>query len=412
MPSRRTALAAFGVAGGTLLGATAMADGRIDVDRSGGPDWPAPRFDAAGTAASPVASGPGTNPAVRWQAELNVGHRPSPILVGDTVFVAASDGIVAVDRDTGRVLYEREGGPFVSAPAWVETDAYDREALAVRGRTGLYGFDAGGGYDLGGLTIGFQRWETTASASNGRLPHPQEQPFVTASSGTVYVPDAGRVVAVDANSGRIRWEQSSDDQQFGTVHRPAVFDGTVYVSEWPQRVYAIDAATGRRQWSAAIDGGAGESGVGYRAFGGPTVTESAVVVLCRDTVICFDRADGSRRWIHRHDGNVTEGATAVAGGTVFTPGDEGRLHAIDLETGDVLWRADHGEGMAPVVANGVVYRSNPWSSVLVAIDVATGEHRWSYDFESPVSRPAVGDGVVYVTDGGGITALEGGERDG
>lgn len=89
----------------------------------------------------------------------------------------------------------------------------------------------------------------------------------------------------------------------------------------------------------------------------------------------------------------------------MSDGEDGSLHAIDLDTGAERWSASlRGEG-TPVVADGVVYVSTLHNE-LVALDATTGAVRWRYESRLPLSTPAVGDGVLYVVSHGRVLALE------
>jgi len=183
-----------------------------------------------------------------------------------------------------------------------------------------------------------------------------------------------------------------------------VRDGRLFAVNWPYQVTAYDAATGERDWQTELD---------EQMVLPPTATSDGVVVPDRVGVTALDTSDGSVRWRFDHDGNATEGAAAVAEdvppeseGTVFvqSAGGDGSLHAVDLASGEERWSAPvSGEG-TPVVVDGVVYA--PGHNEIVALDATGGEVRWRHETELPVSTPAVGDGALYAVTHGRIIALE------
>ena len=86
---------------------------------------------------------------------------------------------------------------------------------------------------------------------------------------------------------------------------------------------------------------------------GPIVAGGKVIVFHRDggeaIVEAFDVADGKSRWRaayptdYRDDFGMDDGPRSVptvAGGRVFSYGAEGRLQAVDLADGRVLWKRD------------------------------------------------------------------------
>ena len=60
--------------------------------------------------------------------------------------------------------------------------------------------------------------------------------------GTVYIASGTKVYALDAASGTPRWTHTTGGHVFSS---PAVVDGTVYIGSNDNKVYALDAATGR-----------------------------------------------------------------------------------------------------------------------------------------------------------------------
>ncbi|ELZ19377.1 pyrrolo-quinoline quinone [Haloterrigena salina JCM 13891] len=412
MPSRRRLLAgvgvgAVGIAGGTSVLDVEFAADTVSASTSGETDWPMARYDPSGTGYNPSATGPEDGVEVAWQqdTESNMYGLSAPILVGETLYAVGQQSLVAFERDTGEIRFTRDG-QYWSSPARAPARAYRSDTLAVCGREGLYGLSAGGGYEVLGRSIGTERWHSPGQESQRwSSSSPREQSPVTADE-TVYgiVPNTDRVVALDASSGRVRWERTVGDERSTGSNRPAVRDGVVYVSSYPGDVVAFDAETGDVHWSAKPDPGE-ETPMTYYEFHPPTATDEGLVVPYRTGVVLLDPADGSVLWEYTHDGNATDGSAAVADGTVFVTDGEESLHAIDLERGEREWTAEYVPDTDPVVADGIVYLGYQFPE-LVAIDAETGERRWRYEEATYFTQPIVGDGVLYVLTDDGLLALE------
>ena len=102
-----------------------------------------------------------------------------------------------------------------------------------------------------------------------------------------------------------------------------------------------------RVWSAGVGGG----------YGGPTVAGGGVYLMDRgapdsneevERVVCVDRASGKAKWIHAYP-CVYQGIDYASGprtsvtvrdGMAFSLGMMGHLHALDAETGRVVWAKD------------------------------------------------------------------------
>ncbi|ELY68015.1 PQQ-binding-like beta-propeller repeat protein [Natrinema versiforme] len=403
MPSRRRLLVGLSGTAVALTGTYATL-GATNAERL---EWPMVRYDPAGTGSNPDAAGPKDGVEVAWQRDTDSSMygQTAPILVGETLYAVGQQSLVAFDRETGEIRFVRDG-QYWSSPARAAAKAYRRDTLAVNGREGIYGLSAGGGYEVFGRSIGTERWHSHGRESQRWTSSSPREPSPVAANGSVYavVPDSDRVVALDASSGRIRWEQTVGEPRSIGSNRPAVRDGTVYVSSRPGDVVAFDAETGDRRWSVRPEPHA-DSALEYRNFSPPTVTDAGLVVPDREGVVLLDRTDGSVRWEYVHDGNAPDGSAAVADGTVFVTDGEESLHAIDLENGTREWTAEYSPDTDPVVADGVVYLGYQISE-LVAIDAETGDRRWTYEGSTYFTQPIVGDGVMYVLADEGLLALE------
>ncbi|ARQ72563.1 hypothetical protein CAG99_21995 [Streptomyces marincola] len=223
---------------------------------------------------------------------------------------------------------------------------------------------------------------------------------VTAADGVVYASTieglegrAAGLHALDARDGGTRWTFPLD----ATLVRPAVRDGTVWVTARNDRLYALDAADGRLLWTFTSNDA---------PVTAPTVAGDTVYVCGGEgRVYAVDAASGERRWLYSYpweDSSVTPPAPVVADGAVYVGDGEGTLHAVDAGTGRERWTHPSERGsrvFSPAaVADGTVYFSSNSGSVY-AVEAAGGERRWSFpasDYEP--SGPVVADGSVYLHD--------------
>ncbi|MCW5892146.1 MAG: PQQ-binding-like beta-propeller repeat protein [bacterium] len=135
----------------------------------------------------------------------------------------------------------------------------------------------------------------------------------------------------------VRWTRA-----LGPVTGPLVVEGdTLYAAGWSGgRFYALDLVTGANKWSATVPG---------LLFGGTLVLPDTVCAGAGTFVTCVDKATGAERWT-RNVGNpdfpdAIWSAPNAANGRLFVsiasisddPCTRGRLIALDLATGDLLW---------------------------------------------------------------------------
>jgi FOG: WD40-like repeat len=157
-------------------------------------------------------------------------------------------------------------------------------------------------------------------------------------------------------------------------------------------LYAVDAATGEREWAFQTDDGVDSS---------PAVAGGTVYVGSHDyNLYAVDVATGDQEWAFRTDRPVRTSPT-VTGGTVYAGSGDGRLYAVDAATGERRWAFDTGEYVqsSPTVMDRTVYVGSDLG-YLYAVDAATGTQKWAFETGYEVnSSPTVADGTVYVGSG-------------
>lgn len=403
MPSRRRLLA--GVATGSL----AVAAGGRGASSPSAPDWPMARYDPAGTAHAPDASGPVDEPRVAWRREVGSVRTedvPQPILVDGTVY-ATGGGLAAVEAGTGDRLF-RADGDHRSPPATVAARPYRSDTIVATGPEGVFGVAASGGLDLFGHRLGAERWATTDAVSRSSVLGPPEPTTPVAVDGTVYVvvPGTNELAAIEGGSGRVRWRYDHGDP----IYRPAIRDGVAYLTSWAGPTVAVDLGTGTELWTHAHDD------ADMRLA--PTATAAGLVVPTRSDVRLLDVEDRTEHWRVEYDEILdTEATAAVADGLVVIDVGRGEadLVAIDLESGEERWSRSAYLAGSPVVADGTVFVPAAGGRELHAYALDDGDTRWQYDpwtdFETSsiggLSTPVVGDGRLYVRTRDALLALEG-----
>lgn len=102
-------------------------------------------------------------------------------------------------------------------------------------------------------------------------------------------------------------------------------------------------------------------------------------------------------------------APAVADGRVYAAAVEGGVHALDLQTGKVIWRYESELPIAggPGVGDGLVVVGGLDGNV-IALDAATGAEKWRTQLKAEIiAAPAIGLGSVFVrSNDGRLTAFD------
>lgn len=151
------------------------------------------------------------------------------------------------------------------------------------------------------------------------------------SSGTLFAADyKGRLVAVDAESGRKNWELKTEQPFSGG---PGLDDDQIYMGTIDGRVIAYERGSGTELWNAQVSS---------EVLTPPESADGIVVVRCIDgRVFGLDAVNGRRIWIYDHKvplltlrGNPN---LLIRAGVVFVGYDDGSVVSLKLEDGSVVW---------------------------------------------------------------------------
>lgn len=172
------------------------------------------------------------------------------------------------------------------------------------------------------------------------------------ANGTLYVSSGfGRLTALDASNGAVRWRQRLDSTGSGT---PLVHDGLIYLVAGDDTGWAVRADTGRIAWQLT-----GTPSVA-NVLGAP-----APVLAGKFTLFAFGsgevtgafRRGGATRWsttvsgerigrVTARIGDIT-GSPVVVGSRVYVGNHSGRMAALNTDTGERIWTVRQG-ALGPV----------------------------------------------------------------
>ncbi|RDI69921.1 outer membrane protein assembly factor BamB family protein [Halopelagius longus] len=203
--------------------------------------------------------------------------------------------------------------------------------------------------------------------------------------------------AIDTTTGETRWTVSGPSERCSPV---ATGDDHAYILSKTGAVFAVDHWTGERVWEASIRA-VNRADPGVVQFAPVVVGESVVVPVSGtendvpDRLVGFARSDGSRRFSVDFPASIA-GAPAGDDRGVVVPLLDGTLRRVATD-GAETWRLDRGAPMSDVATDGDAAYVGSAAESVSAVDLATGETRWTSDIENTVfTRPLVTDGRVFV----------------
>ncbi|GAA3906275.1 MULTISPECIES: outer membrane protein assembly factor BamB [Gibbsiella] len=231
---------------------------------------------------------------------------------------------------------------------------------------------------------------------------------------TIYAADRhGIVKAIDADSGNEKWKVDlSEKTGFFSSNRPALLSGGltaagahVYVGSEKAVVYALNTGDGTVAWQTKVAG---------EAISRPVVSDGMVLIHTSNGQLqALNEADGAVKWTVNLDMPSLslrgESAPATAFGAAIVGGDNGRVSAVLMQQGQLIWqqRISQPSGATeidrlndvdttPVIVDGVVYALG-YNGNLSALDLRSGQIMWKRELGS-VNDFIVDAGRIYLVD--------------
>ena len=423
---RTTPLRWASVAALTLAGTMAV------TSASDWPEWRGPSRDGHSTETGLPASWSPKGENLAWRVPL--GGRSSPVVFRNRVYLLQPFGdpantqerLVALDADTGKVLWDRRFSVYLSdvpqhRAAWASP--------SVDPETGnIYVF-----------TVGAQ---LVAVSPDGKIVWdrslPEEYGAVTTHGGRTPSPviegdkvilnalvlawgdlnrTGNRFFAFDKRSGQTIWVASPQTRHYDTNQSPAIVvdvDGvkTIIVGGTDGMYHGIKLNTGEPVWRvdvskrAILNGALYRDGVAYITHGEENIgTTEMGMIAAIDGRRTGELKEDAFRW--RTLGFLPTFASPVMDNErLYTVDNSAIVGAFDLKTGKKVWERGLGtlQKGSPVLADGKLYVGTENGKVFILQPSATDVKVLDEDLlgtpaapEVIVASPVVADGRVYVT---------------
>jgi outer membrane protein assembly factor BamB len=243
-------------------------------------------------------------------------------------------------------------------------------------------------------------------------------------SDSVYLPlDDGRVVALDAKKGELRWEtqpggvitsplistpemllvasrQGTPDSLQGsgilravnkstgltlwTREFPQSFcspmvleDQTIYAASEDQNFYALGSKDGELLWKAAI---------GSAAYGRPLITPTEIFVGTEAGVMhALSRENGKILWQYQSEGAL-RGTAATDAQSLFFGDNEGHVYSLERQYGKLRWRVRAGAAVesVPRVAGKLLIVTS-FDNFVYGLEARSGDRVWKVRLQGRLS---------------------------
>ena len=241
-------------------------------------------------------------------------------------------------------------------------------------------------------------WETEVGEGTNLRNHMFAEPII--ADGKIYTMDSdGIITSFDSKTGKKQWSTKTapPEKQPGFSFLPwkggpskflggalSVDSGKLFATTGAAQVVALDAGTGKEIWRTAVD-------TPIRAA--PTVNGGRVfVITIENQVVALAENDGRKLWTYAGASTPTVllggTAPAVDGGVVVAALTTGELVALRTDSGTQLWlenvvatrRTEAAASLPDIAARPVIDKGRVYavgqSGRMVAIDLRTGSVLW------------------------------------
>jgi outer membrane protein assembly factor BamB len=213
----------------------------------------------------------------------------------------------------------------------------------------------------------------------------------------------GEIIALDASSGEEKWRARVTSE---VLAAPAINGDIVLVQTQDDRLIALDADTGSQRWifesTPAV--------LTLRGTSSPVLTNRlAIAGLSSGKVIALDAQRGLPVWEQRvaiPQGRSElervvdiDGGVLLSGGKLYVVSFQGRVAALDMGSGRVLWQREASSSVGVAQGFGNVYVSLA-NGTVEGIDERSSSALWSNDAlaRRQLSAPEVVSSYIAVGD--------------
>lgn len=246
------------------------------------------------------------------------------------------------------------------------------------------------------------------------------------SDGVVYAAERhGLLIAHDIETGKRIWQRDLGGKKRYFEHfprgdsarltaGPVVVNDRIYLSSENGAVYALDKSNGETIWRTQVKG---------EVMTAPTIGEGFVVVhLSNGFLVALRENDGVQQWSFEEDTSLLSLRSVshpmITSGGVVVGTSTGKLQVLLLESGRLAWeeRIASPSGSSdlermtdvdgtPLIVGDIVYISG-YNGETVAIELRSGDVLWKRDHASASAPILVRNRLVLVNQESHVVALD------
>ena len=210
----------------------------------------------------------------------------------------------------------------------------------------------------------------------------------------------GKIYALDAETGKLDWQSSIKGE---VLSAPAIDSGVLVVNSSSGVMKAFNASTGEELWKIDQDIPA----LTLRGISAPSISSGGVFIGTPDgNLSVYILTNGQQGWsspIGEASGSTefervidVDSSPVVFGDKVYTISSRGHLVALELRTGQVVWKRQYSSYTDLLISTNNIYLTDDKGHIY-AVDRLNGTEKWSQlaltnrDVTGPVQ---IGDYII------------------
>ena len=244
-------------------------------------------------------------------------------------------------------------------------------------------------------------WSVSIGKANKSSAYLKLKPVIRGN--TIYTADAnGMVQALEKGTGHTLW---SKQLSHGIVSGPSVSQGHIALGTNASQVVLLKQADGTEAWHAKVSSD---------ILSKPAIANHKVIVKTIDgNLYAFHLQTGEKIWVADHGSPSlilkASSSPVIMGQLVLVGFSDGKLDAVDINFGHVLWQRSiaYASGSSdverlvdidadPIVRGGVVYLAS-YQGYVGALTLENGQFVWSKP-ASTYRNLSIDDNALYMTD--------------
>ena len=250
-----------------------------------------------------------------------------------------------------------------------------------------------------------QNWSSAVGKTHKSNEYLKLKPVIRGN--LIYTADvSGLIQAVNKSNGTVKW---STQLKHGIVSGPTVANGFIAVGTNASTIVLLNKADGKKLWQNKVSG---------EVLSPPAISHQKVIAKTIDgRVFAFEAGTGKQVWIAEHGSPSlvlkASSSPIILGNLVLIGFSDGKLDALELQTGRVVWQRSiaYATGSSdverlvdidsdPIVKDNVAYLAS-YQGYIGALSLADGQFIWRKS-GSVYKNMVLSSNTLYLTDSNDI----------